>query len=161
MERKSIKARRVPVLLAAMLTASAAIAATLSINAGAYPYNTVPAASGIGVSSEGELRVAALTALTGAYRTAHGVASVSVGDIVDVTYGDGSKEKGTVVCSVGSVCTQPVPGTQISAPGGSGGGGGGGSEGSGGNGGTGTAPGSGSGGGLGDCHPPACTVTVG
>lgn len=47
-------------LLVATLVAFSAMAATISINAGAYPHNTVGAAQGIGFSSESEHRVAAL-----------------------------------------------------------------------------------------------------
>ncbi|HVJ38208.1 MAG TPA: hypothetical protein VM687_10470 [Stenotrophomonas sp.] len=158
MERKLFSRRTVFLFLA--LLAFAAIAKTININAGAYPYNTVPAAQGISVSDDSTLRMAALTALTGMYRTISGVASVSIGDVIAVTYDDGSKEQGNVVCMAGSVCVMPVPGTQQGANDGGGtAGGGGGGEGSGG-GGSGNG-GGGSGGNLGECPGPACTVSVG
>jgi hypothetical protein len=159
MERKLFSRRTVFLILA--LLAFAAIAKTININAAAYPYNTVPAAQGISVGDDSVLRLAALTALTGMYRSIMGVSSVSVGDVISVTYDDGSKEKGDVVCMAGSVCVVPIPGTQQGAGdgGGSAGGGGGGSEGGGG-GGSGNG-GGGSGGNLGECPGPACTVSVG
>lgn len=129
MKRKSVK--RINVIFLTLLAFSA-VAATISINAAAYPYNTVPAAKGVGVSDDSAVRIAALFSLVGMYRTLNGVSSVKVGDIINVTYDDGSKEKGNVVCLAGSICVVPIPGTQQNASGGGGsvgdsGGGGGGS----------------------------------
>ncbi|UKE66800.1 hypothetical protein [Xanthomonas graminis] len=105
-----------------MALSFAAIARTISINAGTAPYNKVAAAQGISADDMGELRIAALTALVGMYRTVNGTGSVGIGDQVSVTYSDGSKEKGSVVCNVGTVCVTPIPGTQQGGGGGGGGG---------------------------------------
>lgn len=105
-----------------------AIAAAVSINASRAPYSSVAAAQGLSVNSMTELRTAGLLGLAGMYRAVNGVSSLPVGSTINVTWGDGSKEIGQVVCLVGSPCVQPVPGTQRG-----GGGGGGGSGNAGGN----------------------------
>lgn len=74
-----------------------------------------------------------------------------IGDVVEVTYEDGSKEKAQVNCGSGTVCVVPLAGTQESASTGGGGGDGGGNWGGGGN----TGPiGGGGGGGIVIVGPP-------
>ena len=121
------------------------VAATVSINAGAFPYTQVPSATGVGVSSHSEVRIAALYGLAGMYRTTHGPASLGVGSTIKVTWDDGSSEEGKVSCLTSTVCVVPVPGTQ--KPAGSTGSGSGDSSGGGSKGGSGggSNPGSGSG----------------
>ncbi|WNH54510.1 hypothetical protein [Stenotrophomonas oahuensis] len=165
MSRKSKLRIRYLVALIGSL-ALIAIAGTISIDAGKLPYSEVNAAKNIGVFEDDVLRIAALTGLTGMYRTVHGSTSAPLGTVVDVTYADGTKEKGLVSC-LGTMCTVPIEGTQQAAPGGSasGGDGSGGSGAAGGGGGIDT-PGSG----WGNPSPPIClngpcegsgTVTVG
>lgn len=98
-----------------------AVAKTISINAGTGVFLGVPAARGIGTGDIADLRIAALTALTGMYRATYGVGSVSIGDVIAVTYQNGSRERGQVLCMAGSVCVTPMPGTQVGAGGGGGG----------------------------------------
>lgn len=97
----------------------------ISIDARNSPYNQVAPAQGIGIGDMNDLRIAAGLGLVGMYRTTHGALSVPVGTVVTVTYQDGSKEKFTVVCLIGSYCVQPIANTQQPPPSGGGGGGGG------------------------------------
>ncbi|WP_225851631.1 hypothetical protein, partial [Xanthomonas sontii] len=113
-------------MLCLLAISFAAIAKTVSIDAASGVFQNVAAAQGVGSGDMAELRIAALTALTGMYRSTYGLASISVGDVVAVTYQDGSKEKGQVVCLSGSVCVVPLPGTQTGPGSGAGTGGGGG-----------------------------------
>lgn len=108
-----------------IFTTFAVVAATVTINAAAYPYNQVPAAQSLSAFEMAELRIAGLTGLAGMYRITHGLGSLPIGSKIKVTWGDGSVEEGAVVCLAGSVCVKPVPGTQKAASGGGGGGGGG------------------------------------
>lgn len=117
-----------------IFTTFAVVAATVTINAAAYPYNQVPAAQSLSAFEMAELRIAGLTGLAGMYRITHGLGSLPIGSKIKVTWGDGSVEEGAVVCLAGSVCVKPVPGTQKAATSGGGGGGGGGSGGGGGGG---------------------------
>ncbi|MBD3680308.1 hypothetical protein H3005_00355 [Stenotrophomonas sp. Br8] len=106
-----------------IFTTFAVAAATVTINAAAYPYNQVPAAQSLSAFEMAELRIAGLTGLAGMYRITHGLGSLPIGSKIKVTWGDGSVEEGAVVCLAGSVCVKPVPGTQKAASGGGGGGG--------------------------------------
>ncbi|MFA4496757.1 hypothetical protein P2A63_20565, partial [Xanthomonas perforans] len=111
MERKSLKKRLMALGLIAI--SFVAVAKTISINAGSGVFLGVPAAQGVGVGDIAEVRIAALTALTGMYRTTYGLGSVAIGDVIAVTYQNGSKEQGQVMCFAGSVCVTPLPGTQV------------------------------------------------
>lgn len=82
----------------------------------------VPAAKENTIYSASGDRIAGLTALAGEYRSLHGVLSLPPNSIVKVTWHDGSKEDGKVLCLAGTVCVQPVPGTQRNPSGGGGGG---------------------------------------
>lgn len=113
------------IFLLCVVVPISAHAGPISIDAGTSPYSGVPAAQGINVNDMTELRMAAGLALIGMYRTINGVFSVPVNSTVDIKYSDGSKEKFKVVCLAGTVCAQPVPGTQQQpGSGGSGGSGG-------------------------------------
>ncbi|WP_303638093.1 MULTISPECIES: hypothetical protein [Stenotrophomonas] len=90
----------------------AAVAATVSINASAFPYNQVAPAQEMSVYKMAELRVGGLVGLAGMYRITHGLASLPVGSRIKVTWGDGSAEEAAVTCLAGSNCVQPLPGTQ-------------------------------------------------
>lgn len=137
-------------LVGLTFVAFSVIAATISINAQAFPYNQVPAAQGLSAYEMAELRIAGLTGLAGMYRSTNGLGSAPVGTKIKVTWADGSTEEATVVCLAGSVCVQPIPGTQKPASSGNGGtGSGGGGGGGGGSGGGGGYIGGGSGGGGG------------
>ncbi|WP_230116485.1 hypothetical protein, partial [Stenotrophomonas lactitubi] len=103
-----------------IFTTFAVAAATVTINAAAYPYNQVPAAQSLSAFEMAELRIAGLTGLAGMYRITHGLGSLPIGSKIKVTWGDGSVEEGAVVCLAGSVCVKPVPGTQKAASGGGG-----------------------------------------
>lgn len=134
-----------------------AFAQSITINANAGAYSSVPAANGVTISSIAEVRVAGMTALVGAYRSINGLASLPVGTQVKVIWQGGSSETAVIVCLVGSVCAEPVPGTQQpysgGGPGGPGDGGGPGGPSPGGPGGPG---GGGPGGG-----PRGCEIEVG
>ncbi|KGE52040.1 hypothetical protein GW15_0211015 [Xanthomonas axonopodis pv. vasculorum] len=63
-----------------------AVAKTISIDAGTGVFLGVPAAQGVGTGDIAELRIAALTALTGMYKATYGLESISIGDVIAVTY---------------------------------------------------------------------------
>lgn len=92
--------------------AFAAVAATVSINASAYPYTKVPAAQDLTAYEMVDLRIAGLTGLVGMYRSTYGIYSLPVGTKIKVTWGDGSVEEALVACLSGTPCVQPIPGTQ-------------------------------------------------
>lgn len=127
------------------------VAATVSINAGAFPYSQVDNAQNLSVNDEAVLRSAGLTGLAGAYRLRNGLGSLPETSTIKVTWSDGSTEEGVVTCILGSMCVQPIPGTQkLPSTGGGGGlGSGSGGGGGGGSGGGGGYIGGGSGGGGG------------
>ncbi|WP_180996768.1 hypothetical protein NJ284_07980 [Xanthomonas citri pv. anacardii] len=157
MEKKSLKKRLMALGLIAI--SFVAVAKTIGINAGSGVFRNVAAAQGVGIGDGVELRIAALRGLVGMYQTAYGVTSVSIGDVVAVTYTDGSKEQAQVACFAGTVCVVPLPNTQVAPGSGAG-------TGIGGGGGNGGGTGGGTGGGGGWTPPPAngcpkCTVTVG
>lgn len=60
-----------------------------------------------------------MTALAGKYRSLYGFASLPVGTQVKVIWKGGSSETAVIVCLMGSVCAEPVPGTQQPYSGGS------------------------------------------
>ncbi|WP_146256213.1 hypothetical protein [Stenotrophomonas maltophilia] len=126
---RKLRARIVAVLASSI--AVIALAGTISIDASKLPYSEVPSAKDIGVFSEFELRTAALFGLWGAYTSRHGLASAPKGTIMQVKYGDGTKEKALVSCTNMTVCMTPIIGTQEAAEGSGGddGGGGGGAAG--------------------------------
>lgn len=127
--------------------AFAVVAATVSINAQAFPYTQVPAARNLSAFELAELRIAGLTGLAGMYRSTHGLTSAPIGTRIKVTWADGSTEEAVVTCMGGSNCVQPVPGTQKASSSGGGGSGRGGTGGGGGAGGGGGYIGGGSSGG--------------
>jgi len=67
------------------LVAFAAVAATVTINAGSYPYNQVQSAQGLSAYEMSELRIAGLLGLAGMYRTTHGATSLPPGSKIVVT----------------------------------------------------------------------------
>ncbi|MGO1070622.1 hypothetical protein [Lysobacter sp. CA199] len=135
------------IVAALLLFAVVGVAAAVTLRGSTYQ---LPAVNGVTVRSDIEIRVAAISAMTAAYRVTNGLSSLPVGTTVTVVYQDGSSEKAEVVSVLSSIQATPIPGTQ----------GGGGTGGSGGPGGEG---GGGSGGGGGGANPgghgcaPKCT----
>jgi hypothetical protein len=145
MEGEAMKLFKVVTFLMALLWSSAALA-DVTIDANSALYSNVPAAQGVNINSEDEIRQAAMLALVGAYRVVNGVTSIPNNTQVQIIYQGGSKEKALVICMAGTPCVVPVQGTKEAASGDTGGGGGGGGEGGGVGGGWG-------GGGAGDWGP--------
>lgn len=136
------------ILVVLSLSAQAAWAKTVKVNAGEAYYQNYPAIRGITNSDEHYDRVNAAWGIYGRYTTKNGLGSLDVLDRITITWIDGSEETFVLNCKSSAICPEPVPGTQ-KAPQSQGGGepvaGGGGRPGGG-------APGGGSGSG---------TVTVG
>ncbi|WP_057916329.1 hypothetical protein [Lysobacter antibioticus] len=134
-----------------LLFAVVGVAAAVTLRGSTYQ---LPAVNGVTVRSDIEIRVAAISAMTAAYRVTNGLSSLPVGTIVTVVYQDGSSEKAEVVSVLSSIQATPIPGTQQLASTG-----GGGSGGTGGEGGSGGSGGSWGGVGGGDCYG-ECTGKV-
>lgn len=136
-----------------LLLAFIGTAAAVTLRSSTYQ---LPAVNGVTIRSEVEVRTAAISAMTAAYRVANGLNSLPAGTIVTVVYEDGSSERAEVVSAVSSIQATPIPGTQRPAGAGSGGGSEGGGGGGGAAGGGSVAPGSGgsAGGGTVIVRPP-------
>lgn len=120
---------------------SVAVAASVTLSGKVYKLGAV---NGVTVGSDAEVRIAAISAMTAAYRVSHGFNSLPRGVVVKVIYQDGSSERATVLTAFSSIQAAPLPGSQKAASVGSGGrGGGGGGSASINRGGTGVAPGGG------------------
>jgi len=133
-------------LVGLMTVAFSVFAVTITVNAGAFPYSQVPAAQEMSAYAMVELRQAGLTGIAGMYRSTKG--ALPVGSKIKVTWADGSTEEALVICTSGTICADPIPGTQKPpSSGGNGGTGSGGGGGGGGSGGGGGYIGGGSGGG--------------
>lgn len=117
---------------ASLLFAVVGIAAAVTLRGSTYQ---LPAVNGVTVGAAAEIRVAAISAMTAAYRVTNGLSSLPVGTVVTVVYQDGSSEKAEVVSVLSSIQAAPIPGTQRSGGAGVGGSGGPGGEGGGGAGG--------------------------
>ncbi len=120
-------------LLFALILATplSAQSSPIVIDASRAPYASMPQLEGIDVNSMIELRIAAMFAATGAYRTLHGPLSLPAGSRFTIRYADGTVEVGVVTSVASTMGTVPVPGTQrnsegqlISPPSSGGGGGG-------------------------------------
>lgn len=89
----------------------------------ASDYN-LPAANGVGYGSLGEVRVAAGSAMIGAFLSQNGLGSLDIGEVVLLVYEDGSTEWATVISKTSSIRVAMIPNTLKPASSGSGGGGG-------------------------------------
>lgn len=81
-----------------------AVAAVISVDAGAAPCSEVEVAKGIESSFPVPLGIAALAGLIGMYRSFHDVASLPRGSTINITWHDGGKEKARVTCLVVDAC---------------------------------------------------------
>lgn len=101
------------------------------MNASHQPYSNSAPVVNATVHSMTEVRVAALSAAAGVYRSTHGVMSLNPGSTFTLIYVDGSRERGMVTSLSSQVGAAPIPGTQQEAGSGGGGGGSGGGGGGG------------------------------
>jgi hypothetical protein len=108
------------ILLFVLLFPFSAIAQTvITINVSNAPYSSVSAAQGVGVRDEFAVRVAAMSALAGKYKTLQGVFyTLKKGQIFEFKWQDGSKERGVVKEPAMSDGVWPVDNTQSRPPGG-------------------------------------------
>lgn len=95
-----------------------------TIKANDSPYSSVPAIQGVTIDDIVEVRVGALTAAAGAYRTVNGFGSLPTGSMFKMVYSDLSKECGEIISPISSVGAGPVVDSQRGPPGGGSGGGG-------------------------------------
>lgn len=135
------------VVAAILLLAVMGVAMAVTLRGSAYQ---LPAVNGVTVISDGDARIAAISAMAGAYRLTNGLSTLPAGSIVTVVYQDGSSERAEITAVTSTVQAMPIPGTQQPA-GGGGTGGSGGPGGDGGGGGGGSWGGVGGGGCYGEC----------
>lgn len=103
------------VLLLVALCCGVALAATVAINGGAAPYNSLSNVRGTSIGSMFSIRTAGLTQAAATYRLAHGPSSLPADSTFRMTWPDGSSESAYVGSPYSSAGSAPIPGTQTPA----------------------------------------------
>jgi hypothetical protein len=113
-----MKLPRFALAILLFFVAFASNAATITINLNNAPYNSDPRFSGVGVISDIAERQGALWNAYGVYKTNNLGPQINKGDVIKVTYQDGSSERALVDSLFSHAGIKPIPGTQSSPEGG-------------------------------------------